>query len=147
MTNLTELIRAVLEIVQILIPIVVGVALLTFLWGLANFIFKVGNSGEKAIEEGRNRMVWGLITLFVMLSVWGIITFFQRELGLAVTDYTGTPQENHQIFQNFDRAYLTPDGSFNGGNYSNGYQYPTPNFWSTLPESGARKWWGEVWGK
>lgn len=81
MTGLKELIQAFGGLIQIGTVILAGAAVLIFMWGLAKFIFKIGSS-EKAVEEGRNIMVWGLIALFVMTSVWGIIFFFQNELNL-----------------------------------------------------------------
>lgn len=56
-----------------------ALALLVFLWGMAKFILKADNETER--EKGKQVMLWGLIALFVMLSVWGIvhiltITFF-----------------------------------------------------------------------
>ncbi len=61
-----------------LILVVVGVALLAFFWGLARFIFKAGD--EKETAAGKRLMQWGLIALFVMVSVWGIIRFVEVEL-------------------------------------------------------------------
>jgi len=31
-------------------------------------------------------MIWGIIALFVMVSVFGIINFFQKEFGLTQTN-------------------------------------------------------------
>lgn len=86
----TEFLGAVSGIISIATPIVVGLALLYFFWGLAQFIAKSGNS--ESHEEGRNKMIWGLIALFVMLTVWGIVFFVVGELGINQTlspDVTG----------------------------------------------------------
>lgn len=56
-------------------PIVVALALLGFFWGLAIYIFNAGD--EKKKVEGRNIMIWGILALFVMLSVFGIIGALQ----------------------------------------------------------------------
>lgn len=79
-----ELIGSVRTIVSSLITLAGAVALLAFFWGLAKFIFRIGGD-EKAVTEGKNIMKWGLIALFVLVSVWGIIGFFQKELGLKET--------------------------------------------------------------
>ncbi len=81
LTKTGELITAVGVLTRQAILVVAGLALLVFMWGLVKFIFKIGGD-EKAIEEGKNLMKWGLVALFVMISVWGIIGFFQGELGL-----------------------------------------------------------------
>jgi hypothetical protein len=36
-------------------------------------------------------MIWGIVALFVMMSVWGIVGFFQKEFGLEVTVPGKTP--------------------------------------------------------
>src|SRR3989344_3131392 len=79
MIGVKDLIRAVGGLINPIIAILVGVALLAFLWGLAKFIFRLGGD-EKAVEEGKRIMKWGLIALFVMVSVWGIISFMQAAL-------------------------------------------------------------------
>jgi|SRR3989344_2543327 len=76
LTGVKDLITAVGGLINPLIAILVGVALLVFFWGLARFIFRLGGD-EKAVEEGKRIMKWGLIALFVMVSVWGIIDFMQ----------------------------------------------------------------------
>ena len=76
-------------IVNQLIYLVSGIALLVFLWGLVKFIFKVGGS-ETAVAEGRKLMGWGLVALFVMISVWGIIRLLQDEF-LPGSDFGPPP--------------------------------------------------------
>jgi uncharacterized membrane-anchored protein len=71
-------IRVIGEIISSLIPIVVALALLYFLWGLAQFIYKSGDSSAQ--EEGKNKMIWGIIALFVMVSVWGIVRVIGQTL-------------------------------------------------------------------
>ena len=52
-------------------PIVVALALFAFFWGLAMFIFNSGN--EEGRKQGSKIMIWGIIALFVMVSVWGLV--------------------------------------------------------------------------
>jgi Kef-type K+ transport system membrane component KefB len=54
-----------------IIPIMITVAVIYFFWGLAKYILESEKTDKK--EEGRNIMIYGLIALFVMLSVWGLI--------------------------------------------------------------------------
>lgn len=80
--NMTyDLISRVGDIVKLLTVVAAAIALLVFFWGLVKFIFKVGGD-EKAVTEGRKMMIWGIIALFVMMSVWGIVSLIQSELGL-----------------------------------------------------------------
>jgi len=91
-TKTKGLIGAVGGLISRLIIVVAGIALLVFLWGLVKFIFKSGDPEE--IKAGKNLMKWGLVALFVMVSVWGIIGFMQGELGLEKTVNTGGANNN-----------------------------------------------------
>lgn len=65
--------------IELAIPLTVALAMLAFFWGLTKYIFSKGGDGK---IEAKNVMIYGLVALFVMFSVWAIISFFQRDLGL-----------------------------------------------------------------
>jgi hypothetical protein len=75
------LIGAFSGVVNQLILLTAGVALLLFFWGLAIFIFQSGDPASH--EEGKNKMIWGLVALFVMVSVWGLVGFIRSGLGFG----------------------------------------------------------------
>lgn len=81
-TNFRELIDLIVGLIELTLPVLVGLALLAFLWGLVKFIYRVGGD-EKAVTDGKNLMLWGLIALFILVSLMGIIAFFQSDLGLT----------------------------------------------------------------
>ncbi len=59
------------SVVNILLTFVTALALLLFLWGVAVFIFRAGD--DTARQNGRALMIWGVVALFVLFSVWGIV--------------------------------------------------------------------------
>ena len=59
------------EIIDPLIIVIFGIATLYFLWGVAEFIGKA--SDEKGREEGKQKIIWGLVGLAIMVSVYGIV--------------------------------------------------------------------------
>jgi len=69
-----------------LIPLVFTLALLCFFWGVVKYIWAEG-SGK---DEGKKIMIWGIIALFVMSSVWGIVAFIQSNL-LGTTSPSTVP--------------------------------------------------------
>lgn len=81
--NVTNIVRAIGNIVDLLIPIAFAVGLLGFFWGLAKYIFNAGDEEKKA--EGRNIMIWGAVALFVMASIWGIVGFIGQAVGVTTT--------------------------------------------------------------
>ncbi len=74
----SNFVRAVNSIVGTLIPLLMAIALVVFFWGLIKYI---SNSG-KGYQEGKNIMIAGLASLFVMVSVWGIVNLAQSALGI-----------------------------------------------------------------
>ncbi|MFP4539945.1 MAG: pilin [Candidatus Paceibacterota bacterium] len=83
--DLFDLFDDILSIIDYLVLIVMGLALVFFLWGMAKFILHAGNETDR--ENGKQVMLWGLIALFVMTSVWGIINFMQGEI------FGGSPED------------------------------------------------------
>lgn len=79
-------------LINLATPIVVALALLYFFWGLASYILNAGE--EEGRKKARNTMIWGLLALFVMVSVWGIInvvrdTFQLDNTNIQVPGVTG----------------------------------------------------------
>lgn len=69
------------NILDLLIPIFITLAVLYFFWGLGQYILNSNDSEKK--EEGRNIMIWGILALFVMVSVWGIIGVISNTFGIG----------------------------------------------------------------
>jgi heme/copper-type cytochrome/quinol oxidase subunit 2 len=86
--NLTEVVRLLINLINPLIVVVAGLALLVFIWGLVKFIAESGDA--KSHADGKKLMIWGVIALFVMVSFLGIIQFFY-------TDFFGPWPANNQF--------------------------------------------------
>lgn len=89
-TGTKDLVRGLGDIVEMLTIVAAGVALLVFFWGLIKYILAQGSEASKI--EAKKVMGWGLVALFVMVSVWGIINFFQDEL-FPSADFTPPPSD------------------------------------------------------
>ena len=70
-------------------PVVVALALLYFFWGLAKFILNADN--EQARSDGKQIMFWGIIVLFVMVTVWGLVAVLNSTF-VAVGTAPDVPQ-------------------------------------------------------
>ena len=58
---------------SILGQLIIAATVVAFFWGVFQFVF---NPEKK--DEGKEMMLWGIIGLFVMVSLWGIIGFLQK---------------------------------------------------------------------
>ena len=73
-----------------LIPLLGVIALLVFVLGVGRFIKSTQN--EKEIEKTKNLLIWGVVGLFVLFTIWGIVTFIRAEFGFG--GEVGIPQFN-----------------------------------------------------
>jgi peptidoglycan hydrolase-like protein with peptidoglycan-binding domain len=73
------------NVVQNLIVLLGGAALVVFLWGMVLFIVH-RQQAKGDLSKDKDMMLWGLVGLFVFVSVWGIIKLFQGFLGVSGTD-------------------------------------------------------------
>jgi len=81
-SDLKGLVGIFVDLIRTALPVIAGLALLVFFWGLVKFIFRAGGD-EKAVEEGKNLMKWGLIALFIMVSFLAILAFVYRDFGFS----------------------------------------------------------------
>ncbi len=87
---LRNLVVAVGSILNLLIPVLIAAALVVFFWGLVQYI-RHPEGGEHG-GGGRPVMIAGLVSLFIMVSVWGIINLAQNALGVQGNAPVQVPQ-------------------------------------------------------
>jgi peptidoglycan biosynthesis protein MviN/MurJ (putative lipid II flippase) len=88
--GIPALLQQAMSIITSLIPIVIGIAVLIFLWGVLKYVVAKGEDEQK---EARGVMLYGIIALFVMVSVWGLVNILGDTLNLnrAVPPPPGIP--------------------------------------------------------
>ncbi|MBI1975744.1 MAG: hypothetical protein HYS59_01945 [Candidatus Vogelbacteria bacterium] len=69
------------SILNIIIPIVITIAVIYFMWGLVEYISSAKDSSNRA--EGREIMTWGLVALFVLVSVYSLVLLVGRSFGVT----------------------------------------------------------------
>lgn len=78
--TLIDLIDFFVKILNALVPLLFGIALIGFLWGVAQFILQADN--EEKRKEGRQIMMWGIVGLFAMTAVWGLVLLLGETFGI-----------------------------------------------------------------
>lgn len=73
-------------------PLLISMAVIVFVIGVVKYI--AGADEEAKRTEGRNFMIYGLVALFVMVSVWGLVGVLQGTFGMSNTPFI--PQLNQQ---------------------------------------------------
>ncbi|MCK4386967.1 MAG: hypothetical protein KAV41_02715 [Candidatus Pacebacteria bacterium] len=67
--DIGDLITKAKDILKAVLPLIITLALIYFLWAVSQYLLA---AGEKK-NEAREHMIWGIIILFVMVSVWGLV--------------------------------------------------------------------------
>lgn len=70
-TDAFSLVAIIQNIIDAVIPFLIGLAILFFVYGVVSYIREAGN--EEARATARQFIVWGVISIFVMVSVWGLV--------------------------------------------------------------------------
>jgi len=84
-TYVKTLLQEFLKLLGVLVPIITALALIMLMWSAVELI-RAGK--DEARTEGRKKVMWGVIALFVLVSVWGIVVVLQ---GMFFTSGTAMP--------------------------------------------------------
>jgi zinc transporter ZupT len=71
--------RIVETIFNPIIALLFGIASVAFVWGVLQYLISPDN--EEAREKGKKSMLWGIIGMFIMVSVFGIIKLIINTIG------------------------------------------------------------------
>lgn len=69
-------VREIIDLINLAIPVLIGIALVLFFAGVVRFLYRSGDHHTKT--EDREILVWGLVAIFVLVSVWGIVNFLKE---------------------------------------------------------------------
>jgi len=62
-----------------MVPILIALAVVWFLWNVFMFIVKEGEDKDKA----KTGMIWGIVAIAVMVSVWGLVGILTNTFGTS----------------------------------------------------------------
>lgn len=76
--NLGGVIQLAIGLINPLIGLLTGLAVLAFVWGIVKYIAAAGDGKGK--EDSRKMIIYGVIGLFVLFSFWGIVRFITTDI-------------------------------------------------------------------
>ncbi len=68
------------DILDIIIPVLVILGVVYFVWGVVMYVI---SSDEEAKKTGRDRMIYGIIGLVVIVAMWGLVGIVRTTFGLG----------------------------------------------------------------
>ncbi len=66
------------DIIDIIVPILITAALAYFIYGVVRYIM----AGAEGKKEAKDIIVYGVIGLFAIVSVWGLVRLIQNTFGI-----------------------------------------------------------------
>lgn len=107
-----DVVLGVNDLVALAVPVLLAVALAVFIWGLMGYFLKAESDSDR--EESRLRMLWGVIALFVIVSVWGFVVLLMEIVGVEDGYTAEAPNAEFGT------------GGFGGGGAPGGFPPPPP---------------------
>jgi hypothetical protein len=77
---------------DLLVPVVITLALIYFIWGITQYV--IAQSDEKK-ADAKAHIIYGIIAMFVIVSIWGITDFIADYLGIIPFTYPIIPKIPH----------------------------------------------------
>ncbi|MSU44909.1 hypothetical protein EXS45_01890 [Candidatus Nomurabacteria bacterium] len=75
-----NLICRVHKILNIIIPVLMTLGVIYFIWGVAQYVIADGDESKK---KGRDQIIYGIIGLAVIVGVWGLVNIVVKTFGLS----------------------------------------------------------------
>ena len=79
-TQLYGLLDITRTVINWVVPIVVTLGVIYFIWAVIQYV-TVKDEEERA--KSKSHMIYGIIGLFVVVSIWGLIQFLGTTLGIS----------------------------------------------------------------
>lgn len=73
-----QLLGVIFEILESLIPLLSFLVVALFFWGLVKVLTHAGD--ETKLKDGKRLMLWGLIGIIVVFSLWSIVALIASDL-------------------------------------------------------------------
>jgi uncharacterized membrane protein len=79
-TTFGTILGVISGLLNIIIPILITLGVVYFIWGVVQYVTS-GDAEKK--EQGQQHMIWGLIGLAVIVSIWGLIAILRNTFGVT----------------------------------------------------------------
>jgi len=74
--------KVVVNIINPIIGVLFALAFAIFLWGIARSLIYSDDENER--KQGKQHMIWGLVGMFIMVSVIGILELALGTFGIGL---------------------------------------------------------------
>ena len=111
MQTVSSFLTQIQVILDRVVPFIVGLAVFIVIWGIFNYLTHAEN--EEKRDEAKKYILWGVIGVFCMLSVWGFVN-------ILYNSFTLERQIDGSKIPKVPRVESGNNGNFGGGSGGNG---------------------------
>jgi len=79
-TTIQQLLCKFSEILNAVLPVLIALGIVYFVFGVISYVI---GSDEEAKKKGRDRIIYGVIGLAVIVGVWGLVAILKNTFGLS----------------------------------------------------------------
>lgn len=87
-SDINNIICKVGAILNSIIPIAILLGVVYFVWGVVSYMI---SADEEQKTKGRDKIVYGIIGLAVIVAMWGLVNILVRTFGIDTTGVTTFP--------------------------------------------------------
>jgi len=74
----------------VLIPFIIGIGFLVFVWGMFKF-FIVGGANDDAKDQGKSLMIYATLGFILIIVFWGVVNLLTESTGLQGDNLDSIP--------------------------------------------------------
>ena len=74
----------------VLIPFIIGIGFLVFVWGMFQY-FIAGGANDEAKEKGKSLMIYATLGFVLIIIFWGVVNLLTQSIGLGGATVANTP--------------------------------------------------------
>ena|SRR3989338_8934841 len=90
LNGLSSILCRIAELLNYVLPVLIVLGVVYFVWGVVRYV--IGDS-EEAKKKGRNTIIFGIIGLTVIVSLWALVYVVVNTFNLRRNNYAPTPGE------------------------------------------------------
>lgn len=68
-------------LLRFIIPLLITLGVVFFIWGVIHYLLNPENSAKR--DEAKQYILWAIIGLFVIVSMWGLVQIFRATFGFS----------------------------------------------------------------
>ncbi|MBA4320717.1 MAG: hypothetical protein C0412_20170 [Flavobacterium sp.] len=71
------------DVLGLLLPLIVAMAVVWFVWSV--FQYTMAGGDEAKVTKEKTQIIWGIVGIFIMVSVWGLVGILRGTFDLNNT--------------------------------------------------------------